>query len=365
MKAQADLIFMKRALRLAGRGTGLTHPNPMVGAVVVRDGKIIGEGWHRGPGRPHAEVEALREAGSGAKGATMFVTLEPCDHYGQTPPCTEAILKAGISRVVVACQDPNPIVNGKGIRRLEAGGVDVATGTGRAEAQELNRAFFHFICRREPYVTLKVASTLDGRIADASGRSRWITGDQARREVHRLRSQADAVLVGSGTVLSDDPMLTVRGLGKSPNPLRVVLDPEIRTPVEARIVHSASEGKTVLVTAPGTDERKRAVLEDKGVRLLTLPLREGRFSWDDLGPALLELGVLHLLVEGGSATSTWFLAQSVVRRIEFFLAMKFLGADGLASIGALGGRSLDESPEFRLLRCRTVGKDVRITADAL
>ena len=365
MTAESELIFMKRALRLAGQGTGLTHPNPMVGAVVVREGRVLGEGWHRGPGQPHAEVEALKEAGSRAEGATMFVTLEPCDHYGRTPPCTEAILKAGIFRVVVACEDPNPLVNRKGIRRLKAGGVEVVIGTGRAEAEELNRAFFHYIRRKEPYVTLKVASTLDGRIADLSGCSRWITGEEARREVHRLRSQADAILVGSGTVLSDDPMLTVRGLRKSSNPFRVVLDPEIMTPVEARIVDSALEGKTVLVTAPGTDERKRAVLEDKGVRLLTLPLREGKFSWADLGPAFLELGVLHLLVEGGSATSTWFLAQSVVRRIEFFLSMKFLGGDGLPSIGNLGILGLEESPEFKLLRCRRVGRDVRITADVV
>jgi len=359
-----DLRFMKRALRLAGRGAGRTHPNPMVGAVVVGKGCVLGEGWHRGPGQPHAEAEALAKTGFRAEGGTLYVNLEPCDHYGKTPPCTEAILRSGIARVVVGCEDPHPLVNGKGIRRLRGQGVEVLTGIGRSEAEELNRAFLHFARWNEPYVTLKLAATLDGRTADSSGKSRWITGEKARRAVHRLRSRVDAVLVGSGTVVADDPMLTVRGIPGSRQPLRIVLDPELKTPVKARIVQSAVDGRTVLITGAKTDAGKRRSMEDRGVRLLTLPLPSGEFCWSDLAPEFVSLGVLHLLVEGGPRTATWFLAQSAVRRIEYFVAMKFLGETGLASVMDLGISGLPDAPEFDLRGCRKVGGDVQITADA-
>jgi len=355
---------MTRALRLAKRAAGRTHPNPIVGAVVVGKGQILGEGWHREPGEPHAEVVALEMAGETARGGTLYVNLEPCDHHGRTPPCTEAILGAGIARVVIACEDPHPLVRGKGIKRLVNSGIEVSTGVGRKEAEELNRAFLYFARENLPYVTLKVATTLDGRTADASGNSRWITGEKARLAVHRLRSLADAVLVGAGTILADDPMLNVRGIKGGNQPLRIVLDPEVKIPIDSQIVQEASDGRTIVVIRRGVALAKRKLLEERGVRFLILPVRSGMFGWAEMAASLVDLGVLHLLVEGGSRTATWFLVQSAVRRVELFMAMKLLGNTGLPSVMDMGINNLGEAAAFDLRGCRIVGEDLHITADA-
>ena len=364
MKDGDEKRFMTRALGLARRGVGLTHPNPMVGAVVVREGRIYGEGWHRGPGEPHAEAVALEMAGEAARGSTLYVTLEPCDHHGRTPPCTEAILKAGVVRVEIACEDPHPLVRGKGLRRLRDAGIEVKTGLGRTQAEEINRAFLHFARENVPYVTLKLATTLDGRTADASGNSRWITGERARLAVHRLRSQVDAVLVGAGTVLADDPLLNVRGIRGGGQPLRVVLDPELRISPASRIVGEASDGRTIVFVRRGIAVSKKRFFEERGVRFFTLPVRSGMFGWNDMAACLVDLGVLHLLVEGGAQTATWFLARSAVRRVELFLAMKLLGDTGLPSVMDLHVAGLGNAVSFDLRGCRVVGEDVRITADA-
>lgn len=355
---------MARALQLAKRGIGRTHPNPMVGAVVVKKGRVLGEGWHQGPGKPHAEVLALKDAGPSAGGGTLYINLEPCDHYGRTPPCTEAILEAQIARVVVACEDPHHLVKGRGLKRLEKAGIDVKTGIMRDKAEELNRAFLHFARENVPYVTLKWASTLDGRIADASGQSRWITGVAARHVVHRLRAQVDAVLVGVGTVLADDPRLNVRGVRSRRQPLRVILDPGLQTPLDSRLVQEAMDGKTLIVVEESKTKKDRHPFEQKGVNFLALRGSSGFFRWPDLAGALVEQGVLHLLVEGGARTATWFLVQSSVRRVELFLAMKLLGDRGMPSVMDLGITGLEDAHNFEFRRCRSIGCDVHIVADA-
>jgi diaminohydroxyphosphoribosylaminopyrimidine deaminase/5-amino-6-(5-phosphoribosylamino)uracil reductase len=337
----------------------------MVGAVVVKEEKVVGEGWHRRPGEAHAEVLAIEEAGRDTRGATLYVNLEPCAHHGRTPPCTEAILQAGINRVVASSEDPHPLVAGSGFERLRAAGVEVRFGEGRERAQELNRAFFHFAREGTPYVTLKLASTMDGRIAAPDGSSRWITGEKARRSVHRMRAGADAVLVGVGTAVADDPLLTARGVGRKVQPLRVVLDPALRTPTGSRIVQAGGDGRTVLVAADDMPQARYDEVERFGVRVVRLPAARGRFTWADLAGELVAADVLHLMVEGGGATAAWFLQQGAVKRLELFLAPKLLGREGVPSIGDLGIESLADAPSWSLRGCRRLGDDVHLTADAL
>jgi diaminohydroxyphosphoribosylaminopyrimidine deaminase/5-amino-6-(5-phosphoribosylamino)uracil reductase len=361
---QDDSRFMVRALKLAEKGMGRTHPNPMVGAVVVKEGHIVGEGWHKGPGELHAEALALRNAGPEAEGGTLYVNLEPCDHHGRTPPCTENIIKARISRVIAACGDPHPLVNGKGFNRLMENGIDVISGVMRERAEELNRAFLHAAVRNGPYVTLKMASTLDGRIADSLGQSKWITGTDARLVVHKLRAQVDAILVGIGTVLADDPRLDVRDVRGSRNPFRVILDPSFQIPIDSQLVRNAADGKTLIVVDKDVDSGYREPFERMGVCFLALPAVSGMFRWHDLAGSMIDRDILHILVEGGARTATWFLAQSAVRRLELFVAPEFMGERGLSSVLDLSIKSLDDAVKFEFRQCRRIGKDVHIIADA-
>lgn len=357
------LKFMKRTLTLAARGKGTTHPNPMVGAVVVVDGRIVGEGWHRRPGEPHAEALALKEAGSDARGGALFVNLEPCDHTGRTPPCTQAIIDAGVAQVFAAGLDPHSLVDGKGFETLREAGVGVNTGTLGREAEELNRAFFHFSRERTPYVTLKLASTLDGRIAAPDGDSKWITGEKARKVVHRLRAEVDAVLVGVGTVISDDPRLTARGVGRKIQPVKAVLDPTLRTPQSSILVRENSAGSTLLVIGDDVPRDRCKIFEDRGVRLLRLPVEKGVIPWSTLAGSLVEMGVLHVLVEGGGRTAARMLKEGAVNRLELFLASRVLGSSGIPVVGDLGVTSLKEAAAMSFRRIRRIGEDIQITAD--
>ena len=363
MNRSEVLRFMKRTLTLAARGVGTTHPNPMVGAVVVTDGRIVGEGWHRRPGEPHAEVLALKEAGSAARGGALFVNLEPCDHTGRTPPCTKAIIDAGIAQVFAACLDPYSLVDGKGFKTLRKAGVRVTTGTLGREGEELNRAFFHYSRDGSPYVTLKLASTLDGRIAAPDGDSKWITGEKARRAVHRLRAQVDAVLVGVETVIADDPRLTARGVGRKIQPVRVILDPTLRTPSGSIIVRDNPAGSTLLVIGDDVPQDRCKAFQGRGVRLLRLPAVEGIFPWSTLAGPLAEMGVLHVLVEGGGRTAALMLKEGAVNRLELFLASRILGASGVPVVGDMGVTSLKETALLSFHRIRRIGEDVQITAD--
>lgn len=366
MAEDADARFMRRALELAERARGLTSPNPMVGAVVVSDGAVVGEGFHRRAGAPHAEVEALEAAGERARGATLYVTLEPCMHHGRTPPCTPRVLAAGVARVVVGVADPDPRVAGAGLAALRAAGLDLTVGVLAVEAERQNRVFLTAVREERPHVTLKVAMTLDGKIADARGASRWITGEAARAEGHRLRRESDAVLVGIGTVLADDPELTPRAGGPWPRePYRVVLDSEARTPPAARLLAAGSpERALILVTERAPAARRRALVE-AGATVVVCAAREGRV---DLAVALRELAAREIrgvLVEGGAEVHGAFLVAGLVDHVVAFVAPRLLG--GRAARAALAGEGLELARAVRLgpLAARGVGDDLCIEADVL
>jgi diaminohydroxyphosphoribosylaminopyrimidine deaminase/5-amino-6-(5-phosphoribosylamino)uracil reductase len=335
----------------------------MVGAVVVNGSNIVGEGWHRRPGEPHAEALALKEAGAGARGGALFVNLEPCDHTGRTAPCTKAIIDADIADVFAASSDPHPLVDGRGLKTLRQAGVRVATGILDQEAKELNRAFFHFVREGTPYVTLKLASTLDGRIAAPDGYSKWITGEKARKAVHRLRGQVDAVLVGVGTVIADDPNLTARGVGREVQPMRVVLDPTLRTSPGSKMVRDNPASSTLMVIGDGVPQDRCKIFEDNGVRLLRLPVEGKSFSWSTLAGSLAEMGVVHVLVEGGGKTAAWMLKEGAVNRLELFLASRILGATGVPVVGDMGVTYLKKATPLSFHRVRRIGEDLQITVD--
>ncbi len=354
---EADRVYMKRALALAARGLGLTSPNPMVGAVVVRDGRIVGEGWHLYARRDHAEVVALEKAGPEARGADLFVTLEPCCHHGRTPPCVDRIVAAGIRRVVAAVVDPNPQVSGRGLEILRRAGLVVECGLFEEAARRLNQPFFHYLRSGRPLVTLKLALSLDGRIALAGGASRWISGEASRRMVQRMRWAADAVAVGINTVLADDPRLDVR-YRKGKRLTKVVLDSRLRCPAGARLF----DGSPVLLFHGSRAPAARRRDLSPAATLVEVPEGPGGLSW----PAVLaELGrrrVLSLLLEGGGRVAAGALLAGVVDRLVLFYSPRFLGGDALPAVGALGLEELDKAPPFVLHRVRRVGEDLLVEA---
>ena len=352
-----DEQHMRAALALARRGLGSTWPNPAVGCVLVRDGRVVGRGTTAPGGRPHAEAAALSMAGDAARGATAYVTLEPCSHHGQTPPCADALVAAGVVRVVVAGDDPDPRVNGNGLARLRAAGVDVTAGLLAAEANEQQAGFLSRIRTGRPMVTLKLATTLDGRIATGAGESRWITGPAARRAGHALRGRHDAVLVGIGTVLADDPDLTCRIPGFRKTPIvRIVVDSTLRLPLPARMVATAREVPTWVVHGDASDAGRRAVLTEAGVRLFAT---EGPRV--DLAAALHLLGgagLTRVMVEGGAEIAAALLRAGLVDRVAWFHAPAIMGGDGLAAVQPFGVAGLDGMPRFVRTAERTMGDDM-------
>ncbi|HVP14139.1 MAG TPA: bifunctional diaminohydroxyphosphoribosylaminopyrimidine deaminase/5-amino-6-(5-phosphoribosylamino)uracil reductase RibD [Terriglobales bacterium] len=352
--------FMSLALRLAERGRGTTSPNPIVGAVVVRDGRVVGSGWHERAGADHAEVVALRRAGSRARGATLYCTLEPCAHQGRTPPCVEAILEAGIRRCVVAVRDPHRIVNGRGLRRLRAAGVRISVGLLESEARAALGGYWLTHTRGRPRVTWKLAVTLDGKVADRARRSRWITGPAARRLVHRLRAEADAVVIGSGTARADDPRLTARlpERGRAARqPLRVICDTRLRLPLGLRLFGPALAGGTVVACGRAAPETTARALERRGVRVWRLPVRAGRVSPRAVARRLAREGCFELLLECGPTLGTAWLRAGLVDRLALFTAPRVLGAEGLAWCGPLGNGSLGRALQGRFRACAEVGED--------
>ena len=366
----ADRRFMRRALALARRGRGTTRPNPMVGAVVVRRGRVLAEGYHRRPGTAHAEVDALGKLGGRAPGATVYVSLEPCDHLGRTPPCTRALLAAGVARVVVGVRDPNPLVDGRGIARLRRAGVQVDVGCLEAECRDLNRAFFTWVTHKRPLVTLKVAASWDGFIADGLARPAaapaWLTGPEARAAAHALRGAHDAILVGAGTVRSDDPLLTDRRSrrGGRPQPLRVVVDGRLSVRASARLVATAREVPTLVVGGHGAPPARMAALTAAGADVVLLPSsQQGRFSVEAL---LAELGareIQSVLVEGGAAVHGAFIAAGLVDRVAFFFAPRLLG--GGLGIASGPGRPIAKALPLGPARLRQIGEDWLMEADVL
>jgi diaminohydroxyphosphoribosylaminopyrimidine deaminase / 5-amino-6-(5-phosphoribosylamino)uracil reductase len=362
VRTAADERFMRRTLELAAKALGRTSPNPVVGAVIVRNGRIIGEGFHRRAGLPHAEREALRRITETARGATIYVNLEPCSHYGRTPPCADALIEAGIKRVVVGMVDPNPLVQGRGLRRLRRAGIAVATGVLREECERLNEDFVCFIRTGRPFVTLKLAASLDGRIAAASGDSQWISGEQSRRVVHELRNRVDAILVGAETVRNDDPRLTCRMRGGR-DPLRVVLDGRLSIMPSARVCTQPSTAPTLIATSEdhGRGE-KQAQLEAQGVQVVCLPGKNGQVP---LRPLLVELGRRghkSVLIEGGGRIAAAALREGVVDKVLFFYAPLLLGGEGRAMIGPLGIDRVAAGQKLHTITVERIGKDILVAA---
>jgi diaminohydroxyphosphoribosylaminopyrimidine deaminase / 5-amino-6-(5-phosphoribosylamino)uracil reductase len=351
---------MRAALALAARGLGRTWPNPAVGCVLVRDGTVVGRGWTQPGGRPHAETEALGRAGEAARGATAYVSLEPCAHTGKTPPCADALIAAGVGRVVAAVEDPDPRVSGRGVAILRAAGIRVDIGACAEEAAELNAGFLLRIKRGRPLISLKLATSLDGRIATHSGDSRWITGEAARRRAHGLRATHDAILVGTGTALADDPELTCRlpGLAKR-SPVRVVLDRQWRLPASAKLLTTAQDVPTWLITAAAGDPLRRQALEGAGVEIIDVATApDGRLSVSATLQALGARGITRLLVEGGSALSASLLQQDLVDRIYWFRSASVIGGDGLAAAASLGIERLFDAKLFARIETETLGGDM-------
>lgn len=348
---------MHRALELAARGRGATSPNPVVGAVIVRAGRVVGEGWHRRLGGPHAEAEALARAGARARGATMYVTLEPCAHVGRTPPCVDALIAAGIRRCVVAVRDPHRIVDGRGLRKLRRAGIQVELGLCADEAREMLGGYWLAHTQGRPRVTLKLAASLDGRIAPpggfaARGRGRWLTGSAARSQVHRMRAASDAIVIGAGTARADDPRLTARAVGSRRQPLRVVCDTQLRLPLRLRLFGAALADGTIVACGPRASRRAQAALEKRGVEVWRLPASREGVSPAALLKRLADNGRHEVMVEGGARLASSWLAAGVVDRLALFTAPTVIGD---------GGRSW--SPRLRAPRAGATLAQGRIGGD--
>jgi diaminohydroxyphosphoribosylaminopyrimidine deaminase / 5-amino-6-(5-phosphoribosylamino)uracil reductase len=350
---------MDAALALARRGLGTTWPNPAVGCVLVKDRRVVGRGFTASGGRPHAETVALEHAGAAARGATAYVTLEPCSHWGQTSPCADALIAAGVTRVVVGARDPDPRVNGAGLERLWAAGIEVVEGVRAAEAAEVLAGFASRVVRGRPLVTLKLASTLDGRIATRTGESRWITGEEARREAHALRGRHDAVMVGVGTVVADDPDLTCRISGFRTRPIvRVVVDGGLRTPVAARLVVTARAAPTWIITGPDAGPERVRWFREAGLEVLMVEAGSGGVDIGAASRALGSAGITRLLVEGGATLASSLLREGLVDRIAWFHAAAVMGGDGLPAVQGYGVARLADMAEFRHRCTRVLGGDM-------
>ncbi len=360
--ADSDRNYMRLALREAKKGIGRTSPNPSVGAVVVKNNKVVGKGYHKRAGTPHAEIHALREAGKRAKNATLYVTLEPCNHTGRTPPCTEAILKAGISRVVIGMLDPNPGVAGGGAETLASKKVAVSSSILENECREINLPFIKHTTTGLPWVIMKAGMSIDGRIAAAPGQSTRITGQKSLQRVHALRNQVDAILVGIGTALVDDPSLTTRlhGRGSGCDPLRLVLDADLRLPETAAMLQQESSAQTWIFCGRLADKKKRSKLEEAGAIVKTVPVSKGMLN---LEAVLTELGkaqITSVLVEGGSRVHGSFLEAGLVDQLLLFVAPIFLGDQGVALASFSGKKKTDMLSQLKIMSTRRYGEDVLI-----
>jgi diaminohydroxyphosphoribosylaminopyrimidine deaminase/5-amino-6-(5-phosphoribosylamino)uracil reductase len=357
-----DAHYMQMALDLAEQGRGYTSPNPMVGALVVKNGIVLGRGYHQAAGGAHAEVHAIDAAGAAARGGTLYVNLEPCNHTGRTPPCTQKLLAAGIERVVIGMRDPNPTVTGGGVEFLEANGIQVTCGVCAEEAAALNEVFVKYIRTGRPFVTAKCAATLDGRIATRTGDSRWVSGEESRAFVHELRHAADAIMVGAGTVAADDPLLTTRLKGRAgKDPIRIVLDARLRTAPTARVLNHSSPADTILVAGAAAPAPAGTRMPMKGVRVIQAETREGRIDLDRLMDQLGQMGVTSILIEGGSRVLGSAFRAGIVDKACFFYAPLISGGDdGLPICSGAGAEMMRDCHRLDRIRIRRFGDDVMI-----
>jgi diaminohydroxyphosphoribosylaminopyrimidine deaminase / 5-amino-6-(5-phosphoribosylamino)uracil reductase len=357
-----DEHFMQLALGLAAQGRGFTSPNPMVGAVVVRDGVVVGQGYHQAAGGPHAEVHAIDAAGDAAAGATLYVNLEPCNHTGRTPPCTRKIAEAGLRRVVIGMRDPNPKVAGGGVEFLQARGIEAVCGVCEEQARELNEAFVKHSRTGRPFVIAKCAATLDGRIATRSGDSRWVTGAEARAFVHELRCASDAIMVGAGTIAADDPRLTARLKGRpARDPIRIVLDPRLRSAPTARVMQHSSAAETILVVGRDVPASARARMQMKKVRVIEAETRAGRIDLGRLMDQLGQMDVTSILIEGGGRTlGSAFRAGIVDKACFFYAPLVTAGDDGVPICSGAGAERMRDCLRLDRIRTRRFGDDVLI-----
>jgi diaminohydroxyphosphoribosylaminopyrimidine deaminase/5-amino-6-(5-phosphoribosylamino)uracil reductase len=357
-----DESYMKMALSLAERGRGWTSPNPMVGAVIVKDGKVVGKGFHENVGGPHAEINALQEAGEQSKDATLYVTLEPCNHTGRTPPCTEAILKSGIRCVVMGMKDPNPRVAGGGLDLLKSQGVETRVGVCEEECRRLNEAFVKYVTTGLPFVILKCAATLDGCIATRTGDSKWVTNSKSREFVHELRHSVDAIMVGIGTVVKDDPQLTTRLEGrKGSDPLRIVLDAHLSIPLESKLLHISSDSDTWIITSHAVSPEKRKLVERPGVRILTVDCHDNLIDLQALVRKLGETETTSLLIEGGSHVNGSALRAGIVDKVCIFFAPKICGGnDGVPICAGPGVELMEQSLKLKDISVHRFEDDIMV-----
>ncbi|MDR3564839.1 MAG: bifunctional diaminohydroxyphosphoribosylaminopyrimidine deaminase/5-amino-6-(5-phosphoribosylamino)uracil reductase RibD [Negativicutes bacterium] len=360
-----DRDYMRQALAMAARAAGRTSPNPMVGALLVKDGQLVGEGCHLCAGTPHAEVHALACAGESARGATLYVTLEPCCHHGRTGPCADAVIAAGVKRVVAAMTDPNPKVAGGGLALLRQAGLEVEEGILAAEAARLNESFIKWVSTKMPFVIMKTAMTLDGKIATHTGHSKWITGAAARLQVHMIRDTVDAIMVGIGTVLADDPALTTRLPQGGRNPLRIIVDSKARTPLTAKVVTDGL-APTIIAVTDDAPSANIAALRANGVELLMLPRGETGVDLRILLRTLAERKITSVLLEGGATLNAAALAANVVDKVQAFIAPKMIGGSAAPGpVGGVGVTTLDDAVQLEDVAVETVGEDILVSAYVL
>jgi diaminohydroxyphosphoribosylaminopyrimidine deaminase/5-amino-6-(5-phosphoribosylamino)uracil reductase len=353
--------FMRRAMGLALKGRGRTSPNPMVGAVLVKNGRVVGEGYHRKAGLPHAEIEALKRAGDKARGADLYVNLEPCCHFGKTPPCTEAIISAGVKKVLVGMCDPNRLVSGKGFRQLKKNGVQVVTGVLRKECERLNEVFIKYVRTGYPFVLLKTAISLDGKIATGSGESQWITGEKAREKVHQIRNEVDAIVAGAGTIVKDDPLLTTRLKKKSAvvkHPVRVILDNEFIVPLKSNVFKNADTERVLYATSKNLPASRRKELTRRGVDILVLKEKKGKVDLQGLMRALGDFGITSILIEGGGEVNASALEAGLVDKVLFFVAPILIGGkDAPGPLGGKGTGHLKNALKIKNMTVNPIGDD--------
>ncbi len=355
-------VYMNQVIDLALKGKGKASPNPIVGAIIVRDSVVVGRGYHKRAGDPHAEINTLRDAGESAKGGTLYVNLEPCCHYGKTPPCTSAIIKSGIERVVVGMRDPNILVSGKGIEELRGAGIHIEVGVLEERCREINEIYAKYITIKRPFVIMKVASSLDGKIATHTGESRWITSKSSREVVHRIRGEVDAIMVGLGTVIKDDPQLTVRlGENGTKDPKRIILDSLLKISLKAKVLTMDSRSDSIIVTTEKGDPERIKKLEGMGVKVLIVDKKDQRIDLDKLMTRLGEMEVASLLIEGGSEVYASALEAGIVDKVILFLAPKIIG--GVNAPGVVGGRGIDslcDAISLKDIHIQQIGDDVMI-----